>query len=226
MKLAKNVEMLEIGNGAGAIYPVLAWDENARVLIDTGMPGETEALREAVQNAGFALEDITHVLLTHQDLDHIGGAKALADMGAAVFAHEAEAPYIRGETPSVRLTDMESRLDEMDEEERAFYERAKSGAPYFYIPACRALKDGEVLPFCGGIQVLHTPGHMPGHMVLLLRESNILVAGDAANIQGGRLVGANPAYTRDLAGAGVSFEKIKAAGAAAIVCYHGGLYTC
>ncbi len=226
MRIAENVEMLELKNETGALYPVLAWDENARVLIDTGLPGETEALRLAVQSAGFSLEGLTHVLVTHQDLDHIGSARALADMGVPIYAHEAETPYIRGEVQNIRLTDMESRLDEMSAEERAFYERAKMGAPLFYVPGCQPLKDGEVLPVCGGIKVMHTPGHTPGHMVLLLQQSSILVAGDAANLADGRLVGANPRYTRDETQAAASFESIKAAKAAAVVCYHGGLHHC
>ncbi|MDR0294172.1 MAG: MBL fold metallo-hydrolase [Oscillospiraceae bacterium] len=224
MKIANNAEMLEIKGERGALYPVLLWDGAEVVLIDTALPGQTEPLGEAVRQAGFELEQITKVLLTHQDMDHIGSAKALAGLGAEILAHKVEAPYIQGGKTSVRIVEMEKRLPEMDGDERAFFERMKAGAPLFTVPVSRALTDGELLDFCGGIQVIHTPGHTPGHMALLLKESNIVVAGDAANISGGALTGADPYFTLDMPQAEASFQKIKALNPAAVICYHGGLY--
>ena len=223
MKIADNVEMLEIRGERGTLYPVLVSGDNELVLIDAALPGQTETLKEVVEDAGFSFEKITKVILTHQDLDHIGSAKFLSKMGAEILAHELEAPYIQGEKTSIRLTDMEIRLDEMSEEERAFYERAKMGAPYFYVNVNRQLKDGDVLDICGGIKIIHTPGHMPGHIALLLEESKIIIAGDAANIAGGKLIGADPQFSKDMEEAQVSFEKIIACKPVSIVCYHGGI---
>ncbi len=222
MRIAENVEMLSIHSGNGANYPVLTWDDNELVLIDTGLPMETEALRAAVAEAGFSLENVTKVIITHQDLDHIGSAKALSGMGAEILAHEAEAPYIQGDATSVRLTEMEARLSELSEDERAFYERSKKGAPYFFVHVGRKLKDGDTLAVCGGIEIIHTPGHMPGHIALLLKKSNILVAGDAANITDGALTGANPYFTSDMKTAEASFKKMMDKRPAGVVCYHGG----
>jgi glyoxylase-like metal-dependent hydrolase (beta-lactamase superfamily II) len=224
MKIAANVEMLEIKGERGVLYPVLVHGDKEHVLIDAALPGQTDMLREAVNEAGYSLEDITHVILTHQDLDHIGSAKTLAGLGAKILAHELETPYIQGDKISIRLSDMESRLDELNEGELAFYERAKKGAPYFYVHVDKPLKDGDILDICGGIKVLHTPGHMPGHIALLLEETNIIVAGDAANIDDGKLSGADPQFTVDMKEAEASFNKIRACHPAAIVCYHGGLY--
>jgi len=120
---------------------------------------------------------------------------------------------------------MEKRLHELNEGEHAFYERIKKGAPYFYVRVDRLLRDGEALSFCGGIQVIHTPGHMPGHISLLLKESNIIVAGDAANIADGVLTGADPQYSQDISQAQASFQRLLDNKPTSIVCYHGGLYT-
>jgi glyoxylase-like metal-dependent hydrolase (beta-lactamase superfamily II) len=224
MKITNNVEMLEIKGERGALYLVLVCGGKELVLIDAALPGQTDMLREAVKEAGYSLEDITHVILTHQDLDHIGSAKTIAGLGAKILAHELETPYIQGDKISIRLSEMESRLDKLNEGERAFYERMKKGAPYFHVHVDNQLKDGDILDICGGIKVLHTPGHMPGHIALLLEESNIIVVGDAANIDDGKLTGANPQFTVDMKEAEASFKKIMACHPAAIVCYHGGLY--
>lgn len=223
MKIANNIQMIEIKSERGTLYPVLISGDNELVMIDTAMPMQTEVLKKAVEQAGYTFDKITKVILTHQDLDHIGSAKILSDMGAEILAHELETPYIQGDKTSIRLSDMESRLDQLNEGERTFYERAKAGAPYFYVKVNQQLKDGEILDICGGIKIIHTPGHMPGHIALLLQESNILVAGDAANIADGKLVGADPNYSKDMGEAQVSFDKIISLKPASIVCYHGGV---
>jgi len=120
MRIADNVEMFEINGERGALYPVLTWDDNEVVLIDTGLPGQTELLKEAITGAGFVPEKITKVILTHQDLDHVGSAKAIAGLGAKILAHEEDAPYIQGDKTSIRILDLESRLDQLNEGERTF----------------------------------------------------------------------------------------------------------
>jgi glyoxylase-like metal-dependent hydrolase (beta-lactamase superfamily II) len=39
--------------------------------------------------------------------------------------------------------------------------------------------EGELLPVAGGLRVLHTPGHSPGHCSFLHEPSGVLVTGDA-----------------------------------------------
>jgi glyoxylase-like metal-dependent hydrolase (beta-lactamase superfamily II) len=47
------------------------------------------------------------------------------------------------------------------------------------------LTDGELLPFAGGIEVIHTPGHCAGQVALLLRPGRMLFAGDVCmNVMG------------------------------------------
>ena len=221
MKLADNVEMLEI-EGRGAYYPTLLWDEQDVVLIDTGFPGELESIRGAMQKAGFAPEQLTKVILTHQDIDHIGSARLLRDAGAQIMAYETEAPAIQGDEPLIKVADMEAHLDELPAAQQAFYHQLKDAMPSLVVPVDVLLSDGQELAICGGIQVIHTPGHTPGHISLLLSESNIAVCGDAANINEGKLVGANPGMTHDMTTAAQSYAKLAALDVAGYVCYHTG----
>ena len=52
----------------------------------------------------------------------------------------------------------------------------------------RALKGGESLVDCGGINILHTPGHTPGSISLYLPKVRTLIAGDAILSAGEHLV--------------------------------------
>ena len=223
--LYDNVEMLEIKSESGTLYPVLIWDDAGAVLIDTGLPGQLELFRSAVERTGMVFERVKTVILTHHDMDHIGSAKLLRGHGAEIMAHELEAPYIQGDALSPKLVAMENRYNGLSEGERTFLERVKAGAPLFHVHVDRNLADNETLPYCGGIKVIHTPGHTPGHITLHLMESDILIAGDAANIENGNLCGANPQHTIDMVKASESFERIKSIGAKGVICYHGGYIT-
>ena len=219
MKIAENIEMLETGQ----YCPVLIWDDNDAVLIDTGFPGQFELIRAEIIRCGFTPERITKVILTHQDADHVGGAKIMRGMGAELMAHEAEAPYIQGDKTPVKIAAMEANLDKLPPEKLAFYQRMKAGMADFFTHVDRLLADGEAIPCCGGIKVIHTPGHTPGHIALLLCESEVLVCGDAANIAGGKLCGANPEHTYDMDTAEESFKRLAALDdVTGYVCYHGG----
>ncbi|WP_307785261.1 MBL fold metallo-hydrolase, partial [Janibacter melonis] len=55
------------------------------------------------------------------------------------------------------------------------------------VPVERGLVDGEVLDVAGGLRVIHTPGHSPGHASFLHEPTGTLVTGDAIfNVRGVR----------------------------------------
>jgi glyoxylase-like metal-dependent hydrolase (beta-lactamase superfamily II) len=227
MRIAENVEMLSIGDANGAFYPVLAWDSAHLILIDAGLPGQFDLFRQAIARAGFAVEGLTHILLTHQDMDHIGCVKELlaAAPAAQVLVHEAEAPYLDGTKTPVKLAALAAEYDSLPEEGKAWHDRMKAGYKNRRMRFQKTLRDGEILPICGGIEVVHTPGHTPGHAALYLSTSRILVGGDAVNLLDGALIGPNPEYTLDLEEGLMSFEKIQALHPAGVVSYHGGYWT-
>ena len=87
----------------------------------------------------------------------------------------------------------------------------------------RALADGEELPYGGGIVVIHTPGHTPGHMSFFLPADHLLISGDALRVESGVLEGPNPKVTPDLSLAAASLRKLLGYPIDRVLCYHGGL---
>ena len=57
----------------------------------------------------------------------------------------------------------------------------------------QVVKGGEHLPDCGGINVLHTPGHTAGHISLHLPRIKTMIAGDAIVSAGEHLM-VSPTY--------------------------------
>ena len=221
MRIAKNIEMLEV-KAQMTYYPVLLWDGVDMVLFDTGYPGQFEEISKEIARCGFKPEQVTKVLLTHQDIDHIGSAKIFREMGAEIMAHIEEAPYIQGDRPLTKIADAETHVDKFTPDMLAFYENLKVSAKDAYVHVDSLLSDGQTINVCGGIKAIHTPGHTPGHVAFMLCDSGIIVCGDAANIDDGRLIGSNPMYTHDTAAAERSLKKILSFDATGYVCYHSG----
>jgi glyoxylase-like metal-dependent hydrolase (beta-lactamase superfamily II) len=234
MLIAPRVAVLELQmellGTPSSVHPTLAWDGQDAVLFDAGFPGQLEQLREAVEQVGVPFAAITRLIVTHQDIDHIGGVAAViaaAPQRVEVLAHEADRPYITGERPLLkaspeRLRQMSERLSSLPEERR----RALLDA-FRNVSARvdRTVVDGERLPYCGGIVVIHTPGHTPGHISLYLEQTKTLVAGDALNVADGRLVGPNPQVAEDPGRALASLAKLAGYEIETVICYHGGPFT-
>src|SRR4051812_24011294 len=66
-------------------------------LVDTGLPGQIGTITTALADAGVNVADLKRIILTHQDIDHVGSLHDLVQStGARVLAHAIEVPYIDG----------------------------------------------------------------------------------------------------------------------------------
>lgn len=218
-----------LANGPGVIHPVLIHDETNAVLVDTGLPGMAGEIAEAVEAAGVPLPRLTHIVLTHSDMDHVGslaGLLALCPQKVQVLCHEREKPYVECDVPPLRLTALEAGLKNLTGETLAQMSAlaASLRANYRNLRAevTKTVEDGEEIT-CGA-RVVSTPGHTPGHICLYLTESKTLIAGDALNAEGGELK-ASPerlAYNREEYRA--SLKKLAELDIERVVCFHGGEY--
>jgi glyoxylase-like metal-dependent hydrolase (beta-lactamase superfamily II) len=221
-----NIEM-SYGAVNDTIYPVVLCDDVNCILVDCGYVGALLKIEEALHSNGLSPEAITHMILTHQDHDHIGAAAAFKQKypKVRVLASAHEAPYISGSRKSLRLEQAErlqKRLPaEQQEFGKAFCSLLRSVEP---VQIDQLLREDELLPFCGGCQVLATPGHTPGHISLYLSEFDTILSGDAMALEQGRPMLANPQYTLDIEKANDSMQRLLSHPARTIICYHGGLF--
>jgi len=144
-------------------------------LVDPGPDAEDtfEALDAGLADLGYDLADVERVLITHEHMDHFGGARRIqADAGADVLAHRVAAE---------RIADPDGHFDR----EQAFFApflvsmgvpeevaEAVTGLPEPYakfhepVDADRVLEDGDVVDVGGdrALEVVHVPGHAPGQV--------------------------------------------------------------
>ncbi|MEJ8546259.1 MBL fold metallo-hydrolase [Brevibacillus borstelensis] len=211
-----------------SITPVLLQDERETVLVDCGYPDFTPLLEKALLQNGVTFDSITRLIVTHHDMDHIGSLAELKRKypQIEIIAHEREVPHIDGTKKSLRLEQAESTFDKLPDEAKPHAEQfirfLRSMEP---VPVDRTVSSGERLPWCGGIDIVHTPGHMPGHISLYLASAKTLIAGDAVVIEQGKLNIANPQYTLDLDEAIGSVQRLLDYDMEQLICYHGGLFS-
>ncbi|MDP4121289.1 MAG: MBL fold metallo-hydrolase, partial [Bacillota bacterium] len=180
-----------LANGPGVIHPTLLHDETHAMLIDAGMPEGVPMMLTEMQAAGVPPERLTHIVITHADLDHVSGLKTLlsACPNARVYCHEKEKPYVQGDVPPLRLAAMEAGLQNLTGETlaqmTALAQRLRANYKNLSVPVAGTLKEGEALP-CDA-RVIETPGHTPGHICLYEPQSRTLIAGDLFNVEDGKL---------------------------------------
>lgn len=210
-----------------SIWPVILKDESDVILIDCGYPGFLPLLEDAALRHSIQLGTVTKIILTHDDMDHTGSAAALKRKypHLEIYAFESEAPFIEGTKKSLRLAQAEATLNHLAGEERSSAEQfIRFLESIEHVPVDRTLNKDDILPWCGGVQVIHTPGHTPGHISLYLPSEQTLVAADAVVIEDGRLEIANPGYCLDLKEAVRSVQKLLDYEISQLICYHGGIF--
>jgi len=192
-------------------------DEHGHILVDAAMPNNEKQIETAIAAEGFPLASIKHILVTHQDIDHIGSLFAIQQAtGATVYAHRIEVPYIEGKLRSVKYPSPE-RL-----KANPGFKEMLDGL--VRCPVDKMLEDGDILDFAGGIRAILTPGHTPGHTSFFLERSKALILGDAMTSENGTLNSFNPDATPDHGEATESIRKLAdLPEVTAIIAYHGGL---
>ena len=141
-------------------------DDGSVTLVDCGLKRAPAAIVRGLAALGRRPSDVQRILLTHAHEDHAGGAARMVEQATAagVTVHVEEATYARtGSRPPVP---------------RTLFSRLRSGG-FAPVPVVGELVDGQVLDIAGGVQVLHTPGHTPGHISLLHADSGVLITGDS-----------------------------------------------
>lgn len=208
------------------LYPVVLQNEHHVLLVDCGYAGFLPLLEKALSYHQLSVHQLTGIIITHHDIDHMGAAAELKKNNPAlqIYSSAIEAPYINGQKKSLRLVQAEQTLDSLPHDYKPgamqFIENLKN-VQTVHVDQLLTL-DHEVA-WLNDVEIRHTPGHMPGHISIYLRQSKTLIAADAVVIENGILEIANPQFTLDIDEALHSIEKLKQLEIDRMICYHGGL---
>ncbi|MDX1754737.1 MAG: MBL fold metallo-hydrolase [Marinobacter sp.] len=135
----------------------LLWCEDTKkaAVVDPG--GDLDRIRAAIAEAGVTVEKI---LLTHAHIDHAGGTAELAK----ALSVPIEGPH-REDDFWIQGLPMQSQMFGFP-------------APEVFTPD-RWLDDGDTVAVGNlSFQVIHCPGHTPGHVVFYQPEAELALVGD------------------------------------------------
>lgn len=147
-----------------AILPVTPLQQNCSLiwctdtmrgaLVDPG--GDLDKLKDGVNKAGVTIEKL---LITHGHLDHCGQAGLLAEeLGVPI-----EGPH----------EDDRFWIDQLDDDGARWGMIAKSFEPNRWLSHGDVVKVGNL-----DLDVIHCPGHTPGHVVFFHEISRFAIVGD------------------------------------------------
>ncbi len=195
--------------------PYLIIDPDGLTLIDAGLPGSHRKILRYLAGLGYAPRDLIRILITHADFDHVGGLAPLkAASGARVYASPVEAQAMLEGHSSRALKPRSSIVKIL----LGLMTNLFKPAP---IQADELLSEGQVLPVLGGLRVVETPGHTPGHISLYAPSSGVLFCGDSIVSGESGLRGSSGSNNWDQARSDESVRKQALLGARILCCGHG-----
>lgn len=162
--------------------------DDGLLLVDSGSaghPSAAAALEKALADAGYRLEDVSAVVLTHAHSDHCGLAGLLRERsGAPIWGHPDDGHFY------------DARVDPRGVWERRRERARREGVPDAELGAFadvreelegalpggrpdRPLREGTTFASAlGPWEAIETPGHAPSHVCLVQRQTGIAIVGD------------------------------------------------
>ena len=133
-------------------------------LVDTGLWWNEPTIVDELAEVGYEPAALDRVLVTHYDLDHVGGLNRLVpDFDGPVYVGAADLDLLNGDTDPDWL-----------HHKGLFHRVARR---LFPLPALdlRPVRDGDAI---GGFRAFTTPGHNPGHVVYYHEGTSTAFLGD------------------------------------------------
>lgn len=171
------------------------------LLIDVGLSTNFSNLsKKIIKYSGISFTDISNIVITHADGDHYGCLSQIESdyPNITTCATSIEADAIRNGQSSRQLHPQGMQ--------KLFY--ALVSPLIINVPAKidREISSSDELPYLGGLKILETPGHTPGHISLWSPSSRILFCGDSIRIKGSSLSPSSGGNTWDQETANRSFK--------------------
>ena len=213
-----------IGEEPVILFPTVIQSSGKNYLIDCGYEETFDEFIVQLNHLGIKISDLHSILISHDDIDHIGALKLFKDANPkiVVCSSKIEEASVSGRIKSERLNQVEESLPYIAEEYKpAILQFLDKLQQIKRIDVDLTLEENDLIN--NEILVVQTPGHTKGHISFYIPSEKTLIANDALIIEEGGFNIANPQFTLDIEAAVESVKKIKDLEAEKIICYHGGI---
>jgi glyoxylase-like metal-dependent hydrolase (beta-lactamase superfamily II) len=182
MEILPGIHRIESDLGERFMCQYLLVGEERTVLVDTGLAGTPEeVIVPYLQGIGLGVQDVDEVIISHSDVDHSGGNRALKQMNPALrfSCGERDRAWVES---NERIMAEIYRWSEpygfgLDEDSKDWIRRELGGDS----PVDVGLRGGETLRLGPDwrVEILHLPGHTPGHLGIWDEKNNAAIIIDA-----------------------------------------------
>lgn len=169
MEILPGIHRIESDLGVRFMCQYLLVGEDRTVLVDTGLADTPEeVIVPYLEGIGLRVADVDEVIISHSDVDHCGGNRALRQMNPRLRFSCGEADRAWVESNDRILSDIYLWSEPYgfgpDDESKAWIRTELGGDS----PIDAGLRGGETLRLGPNwrIEVMHLPGHTPGHLGL------------------------------------------------------------
>lgn len=208
----------------GLINCFLIKGTQKHILVDTGIPNSEGRILRQLKRHNIDAGNIDLIVVTHGHIDHFGSAAKLKDIfGASILAHKAdEEAYQSGyaDISTMKVNKPQWKLF------RALVkdQRAKRFKPDILMEGGT---DYDLTSWGTNGKVIHTPGHTPGSLSVILDNGEAIIMDMMASgiLLGGVMFRSrikHPPFHDDLIELKTSFEKVLAAKGELYYLGHGG----
>lgn len=167
-------------------------DGDRVTLVDCGVwrpdlpDGGLGAVEAGLEAAGYAVRDVSRIVVTHAHIDHYGLTGRLMELtGAELMMHTLTdldcEKYRHPDTARARRRDTYADHGVSEDERTDLADHLTRWLPYLHsvVEASRRVRGGEEFVIGGDRwQVVHTPGHSLGHVCLWSPAREVLLSGD------------------------------------------------
>lgn len=165
----------------GGVNCYLADDDGDLTLVDAGTPFDSGDIMREVRDAGYSINDVDRVLITHYDFDHVG-ALARLPLQAPIYVGEADAPLVSG-------------ADAPDwHNHKGAFQRVAGTLLSRPDTEVHPVADGDEI---GSFTAYATPGHSPGHLAYVSESLSAAFLGDLVFEDHGKLTASAWAMSYD-----------------------------
>ena len=152
-------------------------------LFDAGPRTETayNALKKGIEEAGYKMEDVEQVVLTHHHPDHAGWVDAFTD--ADIIGHEYVDHFLR---KTEDFMDYHNRFYgkqlTLQAVPQAIIQKVLSARNELELfgtkPLTTFINEGDEVPGHPELKALYTPGHAQSHLIFLEEATGEVIGGD------------------------------------------------
>jgi glyoxylase-like metal-dependent hydrolase (beta-lactamase superfamily II) len=174
MQIAKGLHRI----GSDIVNSYLIVDGDDVTVVDAGLPAYWKLLNAELASIDKTLDNVRALVLTHGDTDHIGFAARLQkEKGIAAYVHIADVDRAR-----LKVKKPTSGWGPVKARPLAgflWYSARHGGLRIPPVERLQTMADGDVLDVPGAPRIIHTPGHTPGSVTVVVPALDAAFLGDA-----------------------------------------------